>query len=198
MSSLPLIDAIAAAFPGAIIRTNEDGEFSALDLSATCGPEAALYLNYHARENRIYVSGIWPRGKVADKNGCTVRYSPSDLWNPRVESPSITVAADKSPERIVRDIQRRLIPAYLAVLARLIARRDAADAYEIAKAAALREINEIAGNRSTWNNEVAVPFGCATVHSADSVEIKISVNRVLAGEIIRQLLKLEVANPSAA
>jgi hypothetical protein len=119
--------------------------------------------------------------------------------NQSSQSPSPLAASfNKSPERIVADIQRRLIPAYLAILARLIARRDAADAHELAKAAALREINALAGNRNTWNNEVVVPFGSATVHGADSVEIKISVSRVLADGVIRQLLKLEAANPQTA
>lgn len=77
------------------------------------GPgEAALvvYLTWH---DRVEISPVFPRGRNGD------HYGPYQF-----EPAKITVASSRPPAAIAKDIQRRLLPAYLPALAEAVARRD--------------------------------------------------------------------------
>ncbi len=103
---------------------------------------------YNDADNRD-VDGEWPRwAQIARTDGGGLHVSREwntgrYLWSgeyPRDASghdqtpynakrPSITVSPDKSPEQVARDITRRLVPDYLALLAQTRERIDRADAY---------------------------------------------------------------------
>lgn len=73
---------------------------------------------FHPRENRIEIGRLWPW------HAATKSYLLG--WAPRdTERGPITVAADKSPDVIARDVARRLLPGFRDALAKARAEADA-------------------------------------------------------------------------
>lgn len=118
-----LTESLAKLFPGASVRYIKDGdEQRATGLDFASG--ASWWFRYDDWTHRLAVSGNWPKS-----NRDSQVFIPRDLYNPQVSSPEITVDADKTPEKIAADINRRFVPAYIAILARLTERRDSHDKY---------------------------------------------------------------------
>lgn len=118
-----LTESIAKQFPGAAVRyQGDDGEQRAIGLDFANG--ASWWFRYDYWTHRVEISGNWPKSK---RDGQV--FTPRDLYNPQMSSPEITVDANKTPEKIAADINRRFTPAYNLILARLIERRDAHDEY---------------------------------------------------------------------
>ncbi|HWX22421.1 MAG TPA: hypothetical protein VN578_21175 [Candidatus Binatia bacterium] len=112
------VEALANQFPGAVAMADGDGRLHGLIFPK----EEAFTVHYRIQEHRFVVSGCWPRSRLPGEE--SKQFSPSDLWNPRAEYPSITVDADKSPEQIAADIKRRFLAKYRPVLARCVEARD--------------------------------------------------------------------------
>jgi hypothetical protein len=87
------------------------------------GLRFAIYANNHEKRLKIGHDG-WPTYTELDRGEPqTKRVWPGDLYDPREEYPSITVAFAKSPEAVAKDILRRFLPEYERIFARC---RDAA------------------------------------------------------------------------
>lgn len=69
-----------------------------------------LTLDGYGKRGRIGVSGSWPR--LPDGSYLSARQLDADGYAP------ITVASDKPPAQIARDIARRFLPGYRALLAK--------------------------------------------------------------------------------
>lgn len=104
------IEEVAAQFPGAVIE--KDGE-------------EVIWIGFDRYKNRLHISGLWPRSRTPGDNS---QFSHWDV-DYRSEPPGITVDANKSAERIKRDIERRFLPAYRALLAKCLEARDRHDHY---------------------------------------------------------------------
>lgn len=133
------------AGPGAQIRANGDGEANGIKYGDT---EAAFYVGYDAHHHRFEISGVYPQSRVDGS-----QFYPSQLYSPQVSSPSITVNADKSPEQIAKDIARRFLPDYRAVLARCLEARDNHDSYIRNSNSLAKELADILGEKPSGRSE---------------------------------------------
>jgi hypothetical protein len=83
-----------------------------MDYHLTLPDDVRLFVRVggYGNEGRLSVSGSWP--KYTKLDGVTTYLSPRDCGavNYLESPPEITVSADKTPEQIVKDIQRRLLP----------------------------------------------------------------------------------------
>jgi len=71
------------------------------------------------------------------------------------EKTEITVARNKLPEQIAKDVSRRLMPAYERVLAKAKASKASQDRYESEKAQALERVKEaVGGDTDVRHDEV--------------------------------------------
>lgn len=99
-----------------------------------------------AARGRIRVSFVRPRNK-----GSYV-----DLWNKvgsgKVADPEISVAETKTPEKIARDIESRLLPESEIVF--ILAKEKIAEqnAYQDAKSAAIEKVAKLTGNESKFGH----------------------------------------------
>ena len=136
------IIAVARLFPGAVVTRHSDEK----DANGfTLGPEEKLWISHNRYQSpgRISISGCWPRSRIAGDNS---QFTPREC-NGHLEAPGITVDANKSPEQIKRDIERRFLPDYRAVLAKCIERRDTHDAYINGCNATAQTIAQACGQR---------------------------------------------------
>ena len=118
------IEEIAALFPVAVIERDGDGNADSFRLNG----DERVHIGYNswgAKGHRLHISGCWPRSKIPGDNS---QFTHRDV-DYKSESPSITVDANKSAEQIKRDIERRFLPAYRALLAKCLEARDRHDAY---------------------------------------------------------------------
>jgi hypothetical protein len=116
-----LLAAIVAAVHGATER-KWDNAITGFTLSN----DRAVWLNYSSHSHRVRVAGIWPKSRLADEDN--KQFGPWDIY-PRPADTEITTSADKSPEKIAAEIQRRFMPAYEDVLALCLARRTEHENY---------------------------------------------------------------------
>ena len=115
------IKEVAAQFPGSTIHTNGDDEPHGFRLNG----EEIVWIGFDRHKHRLCISGCWPRSKIPDDNS---QFTPRDCRG-HLESPSITVDANKSARQIARDINNRFLPDYRTVLVECIKARDQHDAY---------------------------------------------------------------------
>lgn len=118
------IEEIAAQFPGAVIERDGDGNAHGFRLNQ----DEHVHIGYNSwgtKGHRLSISGCWPRSKIPGDNS---QFTHRDV-DYKSESPAITVDANKGAEQIKRDIERRFLPAYRALLAKCFAARDRHDAY---------------------------------------------------------------------
>jgi hypothetical protein len=137
-----VVEAIVNQFPGATAVADGDRRPHGL----TFTNEEAFTVHYRNHEHRFVVSGSWPRSRLPGEG--SKQFTPSDLWNPRAEYPSITVDADKPPEKIAADIKRRFLPEYRAVLARCVEARDIHEQYVKSCNSLAEEIATLLGESS--------------------------------------------------
>lgn len=114
------------------------------------GPgEACLYLRIeYNHKDRIAIGGSLNIGK----NGMYVTVYEDGK---RVCSGDITVAISRGVPAIVREIQRRLLPDYLRVLAKAVERRDAERTYEAKRRENLETLAAIAHTTVRNGDEVS-------------------------------------------
>jgi hypothetical protein len=117
-----LIRAIIAATPNAALTVDADGRPKGYKSPG----DQEVYLGYDSYKNRIHVSGCWPYSRIEGEK--YQRFGPWDL-HPRPGDTEISISADKAPEKIAAEIGRRFIPAYEAVLARCLERREQHETY---------------------------------------------------------------------
>ncbi|HYG24485.1 MAG TPA: hypothetical protein VEH04_17030 [Verrucomicrobiae bacterium] len=139
--ALNLIKSVAAQFPGSELVVDDEGHVRYLSL----GGDEGLYIGYDRHKNRLNISGRYLSSRIEHDNE---QFYPGRLWNPKCETPSITVDANKSPEQIKKDIERRFLPDYRAALARCREARDAHEAY-------INETNATAAALAAKLNSVA-------------------------------------------
>jgi hypothetical protein len=100
---------------------------------------AAIHLYFPASgkdKNRISISGVWPHRKAH------TQVVPSALY-PQQEAPSITVSADKTPEQIAGDIEKRFLPVYLPMWEACYQRGQELNAAEDKELSAKEEITAV-------------------------------------------------------
>lgn len=179
------ISEIAALFPGAVVTNDADGFAQGFKLQG----EEKLWVSYNgwgAKGHRFHISCCWVQSKV-DGTQFTCR----DVS--RGEAPGISVDADKSNEQIKRDIERRLLPDYRALLVQVIDRRDNHDRYILGRNKTARAVAGACGG-SVWGQghypyNVSLPCGGNAEASDSSVSFKFSVSVERAQELAALLAK---------
>jgi hypothetical protein len=83
-------------------------------------------MRYDSWKHRVTIHGSWPRSRISGETH--TQFGPWDL-HPRPDETSITVSADKPAAKIATEISRRFMPAYEAVLARCLERREGHEKY---------------------------------------------------------------------
>ena len=187
-------NSIVAAIPNAAPYRVEM-ERSTDGLPCTCGftqpGEIKVHLRYDKYKHRLEVSGYYPVSRIQGES-CPRTFSPHDLYNPRAESPSISISCEKSPEAIAKEIQRRFLPDYQTVLFRCIGLRDAHEKYFRDQQALAGQIGSALGTarRNTQGTVFELPrnltkgsvYGDVDV-SGDSVRFRI--NNVPAAQALK-------------
>ena len=80
-------------------------------------------------KDRWHISGSFPRD---NKNQSQTEYN--------VKLPDITVAMNKTPEKVAKDIKARLLPKYEAQLAKVLVRIESSNKYHADKLACVQKI----------------------------------------------------------
>ena len=96
---------------------------------------------YGPRNGRLIISGEYPG--TYDQH--------------RVDRHEITVAADKDPGKIARDIERRLLPDYLPDLEKVRERIAADERAATTRAAALAALGEVGANETNGRIYISLP-----------------------------------------
>lgn len=94
----------------------------------------------YSHKGRIAFFSFYPRGKS------NYGYSSGHI--------EITVAEDKTPEQITKDLQRRFLPAYLENLKKVIEANQQADDYETWKLATIKKVADYLGDKIGDNNSI--------------------------------------------
>lgn len=139
------------------------------------GAQALFLSNTWGGRGRLYISGSFP-------NGVELPY--------KAERPSITVAENKTPDRIAADITRRLLPAYVALLITVLDKKAKAEEFEAGRQRLAAEVAIIVGGKvkeqmvysKGWDLQVAGP---------DSIRINGNCNYIT----LEQLKKIKAACP---
>ena len=107
------------------------------------GPsDCGIYLR-ESRSGRVEISGVWPRSKTGNI------YAASDCYGAdgkRLSNPSITVAGDKAPQGIARDIVRRFLPDYRTAFEAARKRAQADNDYQALALANYDRLFEVFGD----------------------------------------------------
>lgn len=131
-----LLTAIAKEFPLSKLTTNGTGNPTGFLHE---DGESGVYLSYNECEHRVIVSGRWLQSSAISRDGYrSADYVPSRLGATLRVRPSITISADKTPEKIAEEIRRRFLPEYCHIIIRLRAMRDKDDDFR-AKEKSLRD-----------------------------------------------------------
>ena len=149
---------------------------------------AILYFNHH--EGKLHVSTDLPK----DAKGEIPYVEGYGQFGKRM--PSINTSFNKTPEQIARDIERRLMPEYMDVLMKAMARIASSDAYhsktegfagQIAKLVGV----EAKGNKIDFYRSPHPVFGetisRAEVHD-DDVELELRLSYGMTMEVLEFLV----------
>lgn len=159
-----------------------------------------IYISYNEYENRITSHGVY--GQTADGRQWIPRDSLRDFTDP---APS--VAFDRPPAAIAKDITRRLLPDYRIALLEYRRRVHQDTNHRAAILALFSELCAIAPAMTTWRNEwdksperkaslsnlKGVSYGDLVVNSGDSVRFEVSCDAEMAKSILRALASGELA-----
>lgn len=144
----------------------------------------SFHLALNEREGRITVSANWPHGDRGHVY-CPRGYDKTGYK-------SITVAANKSPERIAKDIQTRFLPGFLPEYAKQAAAKQSSLDYANQGKAGITRLAEAYGVLPPGGDVTEIPlnqggyFGSAACYG-DSAKIEL---RNLTLEQAEQVLKL--------
>ncbi len=91
-------------------------------------------------------------------------------------SPTISVAADRTPEAIAKDITRRFLPKYETEGNAALAKRNQQDAYFTGKAALLAEVKAALGTDGNYplnveTSQDSVTFTCHNLNREQALEL---------------------------
>ncbi len=144
------------------------------------GQDIMIEIGDHKTKERFSLTGCFPR----DNQGNYLHYG---------SSRSITVAAEKSPEQIARDIEKRLIPEYLVELKKALDQVETSNRYHRARHENLKKIADHLGvNLSSWDsgkNDFVSPHlvgigGKIEAQEEDKVTLTVEVTPEMAIRII--------------
>lgn len=127
-----------ASLLGGTVRLDADQTPHKISL----GDERILWVNYDPYKHRLNISGCWPFSRIPGETHKI--FVPRDL-HPQQVSPEISVAADRVPETLAADIQRRFLPEYIRVLGLCQARRDVNDAWVVQQAGFASRVATVLG-----------------------------------------------------
>jgi hypothetical protein len=156
------------------------------------GAEVTISGNGWARDGRFHISaGNWPKSKKGDE------FSPYRHGGGGDESPRISVAATRSTKDIAREIERRFLPAYLPLYAKMVERRDATDVRQASAKTKCEELAKIVNGETRgleagdgevhWYHEEAT-YGDAKSHDGGN-EWNLNI-RNLPFEKVAKILKI--------
>ncbi len=163
-----------------------DGNFEGNRVIIKSG-QKQLHLQFPWNDtNRLMISGSWPNGLY--------NFLPYNKLKTE-----ITVTKDKAPERIARDIEKRLLPNYEKMLQEAIKGKEVNDAYLDRKDKALKRIIEaIGGDAHIMEHNQQVhswkPYDCTVEYhghysSDEETEVQLRIRLPLEKviEILRDL-----------
>lgn len=150
-------------------------------------------------KDRIEITGSWPR----EKHGAYKRLSDYGVIPYNESEPRITVAVSNTPERIAKDIKRRLIDGedLRTKYAKVVAAIAAGNAYDDRKEQLTTELHAIAGqplpskeDRRGRDHSIrlyefapGISYGDITATGDDTVKFDVTVNGALAKALLEFL-----------
>ena len=141
---------------------------------------ASLYLS--SREGKIHVSTDLPKDAKGE-----IPYVPG-YGQIGKRMPSINVSFDKTTEQIAKDIERRLMPEYMGILAKALTIIDSSDAFH-----GKTEGVEAKGNKVDFYRSrhplLHETIGRAEVHD-DEVELELRLPYDVTLEVLKFLISL--------
>ena len=147
---------------------------------------ASLYFNHH--EGKIHVSTDLPR----DAKGEIPYVEGYGQLGKRM--PSINISFSKTPQQIADDIERRLMPEYMDILMKALARIASSDAYHSKTEGFAGEIAKIVGVEAKGNKvdfyRSNLPVFCETISRAEVHDDDVELDLRLSYEDTLKVLKL--------
>lgn len=149
------------------------------------GEGRLLLFNTTHKPGKLSISGSWPLTK--DRNTC----SPDN-------TPKITVSASRTAADIARDIERRFLPDYLELHAKMIILRDKENASSDAQAVRVKALGELLEEEASEQNIKNAYFrlykwGITDVRiSSDTMRIELGYLPHNVAEKVIKLLKKEM------
>ena len=150
---------------------------------------ASLYFNHH--EGKIHVSTNLP----TDAKGEIPYVEGYGQLGKRM--PSINIAFSKTPQQIASDIERRLMPEYMSILMKALARIASSDAYHSKTEGFASEIAALVGVESKGNKVdfyrsphpmFKETMGRAEVHD-DDVALELRLSHEMTREVLKFLIR---------
>ena len=147
---------------------------------------ASLYFNHH--ESKIHVSTDLPK----DAKGEIPYVEGYGQLGKRM--PSINVSFGKTPQQIAGEIERRLMPEYMDILMKALARITSSDAYHNKTERFANEIAALAGVEAKGNKvdfyRSDLPTFHKTISRAEVYDDDVELDLRLSYEDTRRVLKL--------
>jgi len=117
------------------------------------------------KNDRLEISGSWGMGLY--------QFLPYNR-----EKTEITVSRKKSPEKIAKEIERRLLPAYERMFAKAVRHKEANDSYEKRKKDALEAIKAAIGGDAHFTSDgnkvySYEPYNCDAEFYTDEVKLEL-------------------------
>lgn len=100
-------------------------------IESTTGPQSfTIGKEWNAKDRLSMSAHTWPEYSYFERGEQrSTQVTPRDCYDPKEASPGITVAADRAPDVIAREILRRFIPDYTRIYARCAEKAAASQAY---------------------------------------------------------------------
>lgn len=153
-------------------HNENSGLFDYLDL----GDEARIHIGFDLRKERVLISGYWPRTKT--RGGEVI--IPRDALAHQEANPysKITIDWNKPLEQIKRDIDRRFLPGYLAVLKRCKEIRDKRDQGNEEQDRNVQEIARLANGRVSPHGDKNAVYAKNADYTIHGTSVSIKVNYI--------------------
>lgn len=164
------------------LRRDTEGEDSSWRQYVEGPDQAAIFVsNTWGGKGRIHLSGSFPQDAH---------------FSYQEQRPSITVAETAAPERIAKEINRRLLPEYLPLLAKKLADKQAHDNFEANKLATFKAALAVIGYAvESYNGQVREEksVGSEYIHFRTLNETQVQLDRFQL--TVEQLRKINAVVP---
>lgn len=175
--------AVAQCLTGKWTVKPQDDDRTSAELAREDGVSFYIHGPSYQRKDKLYIGGKWPQNPRT--NQMAVPYG---------ERPSIGVSPSRSPEQIAREIERRFLPAFVPLYAKMAEQIANDERLNDGAMDLARKVAEVLGKPITkdWRNDVAFSryVGPATIDIQRSGYVKMEFRISGAPARVLALVKL--------